>query len=223
ASHNSLATGHILLAGSEAQKEAVLPKLAAGEALGAWGLTEPGSGSDAAALKTKAEKVPEGWVLNGTKQFITQGSVAGVYVVMARTEKGISAFLVERDTPGLSFGPPEEKMGLHAAHTAEVRLEEVFVPEENLLGEEGRGLAYALAGRMDIDFTTEPLGFDPNGKPVYLKDIWPSMKEIQEAIQKTLDPELFMKEYSRVFVGDEGWQALPAPTGDLYGCDPVRT
>lgn len=86
ASHNSLATGHILLAGSEAQKEAFLPKLASGEALGAWGLTEPGSGSDAAALKTKAEKVEGGWRLNGTKQFITQGSVAGVYVVMARTD-----------------------------------------------------------------------------------------------------------------------------------------
>ena len=86
ASHNSLATGHILLAGSEAQKEAFLPKLASGEALGAWGLTEPGSGSDAAALKTKAEPVEGGWRLNGTKQFITQGSVAGVYVIMARTD-----------------------------------------------------------------------------------------------------------------------------------------
>ncbi|GAB5602566.1 aconitate hydratase AcnA [Thermus sp. FJN-A] len=84
-------------------------------------------------------------------------------------------------------------------------------------------VAYALAGRMDIDFTTEPLGFDPNGKPVYLKDIWPSMKEIQEAIQKTLDPELFKKEYSRVFEGDERWQALPAPTGELYRWDPEST
>jgi len=80
------------------------------------------------------------------KSWITSAGQAHLYVVMARTEKGISAFLVEKGTPGLSFGPPEEKMGLHAAHTAEVRLEEVFVPEENLLGEEGRGLAYALAG-----------------------------------------------------------------------------
>lgn len=84
-------------------------------------------------------------------------------------------------------------------------------------------VAYALAGRMDIDFTTEPLGFDPNGKPVYLKDIWPSMAEIQEAIQKTLDPELFKKEYSKVFEGDERWQALPAPTGELYQWDPEST
>ena len=84
-------------------------------------------------------------------------------------------------------------------------------------------VAYALAGRMDIDFTTEPLGFDPNGKPIYLKDIWPSMEEIREAIRKTLDPELFKKEYSKVFEGDERWQALPAPTGELYQWDPEST
>jgi len=84
-------------------------------------------------------------------------------------------------------------------------------------------VAYALAGRMDIDLVTEPLGYDPNGKPVYLKDIWPSMEEIQEAIRKTLDPELFKKEYRRVFEGDERWQALPAPTGTLYQWDPEST
>lgn len=84
-------------------------------------------------------------------------------------------------------------------------------------------VAYALAGRMDIDFTTEPLGFDPNGKPIYLKDIWPSMEEIREAIRKTLDPELFKKEYSKVFEGDERWQSLPAPTGELYQWDPEST
>ncbi len=84
-------------------------------------------------------------------------------------------------------------------------------------------VAYALAGRMDIDFATEPLGFDPNGRPVYLRDIWPSMEEIQEAIRKTLDPDLFKKEYSKVFEGDERWQALPAPTGTLYHWDPEST
>ncbi|MBW6395467.1 MAG: aconitate hydratase AcnA [Thermus sp.] len=84
-------------------------------------------------------------------------------------------------------------------------------------------VAYALAGRMDIDFTTEPLGYDPNGRPVYLKDIWPSMEEIREAMAKTLDPELFKKEYARVFQGDERWQALPAPTGELFGWDPEST
>jgi len=84
-------------------------------------------------------------------------------------------------------------------------------------------VAYALAGRMDIDFTSEPLGFDPNGKPVFLKDIWPSMEEIREAIGKTLDPELFKKEYSKVFEGDERWQALPAPKGERYRWDPEST
>ncbi|WP_038056397.1 aconitate hydratase AcnA [Thermus amyloliquefaciens] len=84
-------------------------------------------------------------------------------------------------------------------------------------------VAYALAGRMDIDFATEPLGHDPNGKPVYLKDIWPSMEEIREAMAKTLDPELFKKEYARVFEGDERWQALPAPTGELFQWDPEST
>jgi alkylation response protein AidB-like acyl-CoA dehydrogenase len=112
ASHNSLATGHILLAGNEKQKAEFLPKLASGEALGAWGLTEPGAGSDAAALKTRAEAVPGGFLLNGTKQFITQGSVAGVYVIMARTDRpsrrrghlGISAFASSGPRRGLGVG-----------------------------------------------------------------------------------------------------------------------
>ena len=149
ASHNSLATGHILLAGSEAQKEAFLPKLASGEALGAWGLTEPGSGSDAAALKTKAEPVEGGWRLNGTKQFITQGSVAGVYVIMARTDpapspekkhQGISAFAFFRPERGLKVGRKEEKLGLNASDTAQLVLEDLFVSEEVLLGRAGKRL-----------------------------------------------------------------------------------
>jgi alkylation response protein AidB-like acyl-CoA dehydrogenase len=132
--------------GTEAQKRRYLVPLAKGEWIGAFCLTEPQAGSDAKSLRAEARRVPGGFVLNGVKSWITSAGQAHLYVVMARTEKGISAFLVEKGTPGLSFGPPEEKMGLHAAHTAEVRLEEVFVPEENLLGEEGRGLTYALAG-----------------------------------------------------------------------------
>ncbi|TFU25226.1 acyl-CoA dehydrogenase family protein [Thermus tengchongensis] len=132
--------------GTEAQRRRYLLPLARGEWIGAFCLTEPHAGSDAASIRAEARRVPGGYVLNGTKSWITSAGQAQLYVVMARTERGISAFLVEKDTPGLSFGPPEEKMGLHAAHTAEVRLEEVFVPEENLLGEEGRGLTYALAG-----------------------------------------------------------------------------
>lgn len=128
------------------ERRRYLLPLARGEWIGAFCLTEPESGSDAASLRTRAERIRGGYLLSGVKSWITSAGQAQLYVVMARTEKGISAFLVEKDTPGLSFGPPEEKMGLHAAQTREVRLEGVFVPEENLLGEEGKGLRYALSG-----------------------------------------------------------------------------
>src|SRR5437660_8576635 len=115
--HNSLCTNHLNLFGSDEQKREWLPRLARGEVLGAWGLTEPGSGSDAAALLTRAEARDGGWVLNGSKAFITNASVSAVAVVMARTDaaqkaKGISAFLVPRTTPGLSTGTPYRKPGL---------------------------------------------------------------------------------------------------------------
>jgi len=171
ASHNSLATGHILLAGNERQKAEFLPRLASGEALGAWGLTEPGSGSDAAALKTRAEKVEGGWRLNGTKQFITQGSVAGVYVIMARTDPapspekrhlGISAFAFFRPEKGLRVGRKEEKLGLNASDTAQLLLEDLFVPEEGLLGERGKGFYDVLrvldGGRIGIAAMAVGLG-----------------------------------------------------------------
>jgi len=136
----------LLRFGTEEQKRRFLPPLARGEWIGAFCLTEPHAGSDPASLRAEARRVPGGYELWGVKSWITSAGQAHLYVVMARTEKGIGAFFVEGDAQGLSFGRPEEKMGLHAAHTAEVRLEGVFVPEENLLGEEGRGLAYALAG-----------------------------------------------------------------------------
>ena len=140
ASHNSLCAAHILNFGSEMQKQKYLPPLAHGEKLGAWALTEPGSGSDAAALKTRATLEGEYWVLAGEKQFTTQGSTAGVYVIMASTDpsqgkKGISAFIVECGTPGLRIGKVENKLGVRASDTAAVQLEEVRVPKENLLGE----------------------------------------------------------------------------------------
>jgi len=148
ASHNSLATGHVLLAGNEAQKQHFLPRLASGEWLGAWGLTEPHAGSDAAALKTRAEETEGGFRLYGTKQFITQGSVAGAYVVMARTDpapegkrhRGISAFVFERPAEGQGFaiGRKEDKLGLRASDTAQLVFDGLFVPEEALLGERGR-------------------------------------------------------------------------------------
>jgi alkylation response protein AidB-like acyl-CoA dehydrogenase len=141
ASHNSLCTGHIYLAGTDAQRKQYLPRLASGQALGGWGLTEPGSGSDAGAARTRA--VPRGagkWVINGTKTFITQGSVGSIYVVLASTSpekkaKGLTAFIVERGTPGFRTGKRIEKMGLHASDTTELVLEEVEIPDEQRLGE----------------------------------------------------------------------------------------
>ena len=159
ASHNSLCAAHILNFGSEMQKQRYLPSLARGEKLGAWALTEPGSGSDAAALRTRATLEGEHWVLAGEKQFTTQGSTAGVYVIMASTDpsqgkKGISAFIVERGTAGLRVGKVENKLGVRASDTAAVQLEAVRVPKQNLLGELHGGISDVLkvlqGGRVGI-------------------------------------------------------------------------
>ena len=147
--HNSLCTKHIVLHASREQKAHYLPRLASGETLGAWGLTEPGSGSDAAALRTRAEQRDGGWVLNGSKAFITNASVGGIAVVMARTDpgdraKGISAFIVERGTKGFSAGRPYRKLGLHASDTAELIFEDARIPAGNLVGERGEGFVQAM-------------------------------------------------------------------------------
>jgi hypothetical protein len=160
AAHNSLCTNHIYKFGSPEQRKRWVPKLASGEWIGAWGLTEPGSGSDAAALRTQAKKVDGGWILDGSKAFCTHGSVGDVYVVMAITDpagrkgKNAGAFVVERGTKGLRAGKKENKLGIRASDTAEVILEGCFVPDENLLGEPGEGFRQALAvldgGRISI-------------------------------------------------------------------------
>ena len=147
--HNSLCTNHILSFASSEQKTRYLPPLASGQVLGAWALTEPGSGSDAAALRTRAELRDGAWVLNGSKAFITNASVSGTAVVMARTDpdkrsKGISAFIVERGTRGFSAGTPYRKLGLHASDTAELIFEDARVPVENLLGERGGGFVQSM-------------------------------------------------------------------------------
>jgi alkylation response protein AidB-like acyl-CoA dehydrogenase len=147
--HNSLCTNHIALFGSSEQKRRWLPRLASGEVLGAWGLTEPGSGSDAAALRTRAEARDGGWVLNGSKAFITNASVGGVAVVMARTDpdrksRGISAFVIEKGAPGFSAGQPYRKLGLHASDTAELIFEDARVPADQMLGERGQGFVQAM-------------------------------------------------------------------------------
>jgi alkylation response protein AidB-like acyl-CoA dehydrogenase len=147
--HNSLGTNHINLFGSPEQKRQYLPPLASGRVLAAWGLTEPGSGSDAAALGTRAERQGDTWVLNGSKAFITNASVAGTAVVMARTDptrgaKGISAFVLEKGMPGFSAGRPYRKLGLHASDTAELIFEDARVPAANVLGEPGQGFLQAM-------------------------------------------------------------------------------
>ncbi len=147
--HNSLCTNHILTFGSADQKARYLPRLARGEVLGAWGLTEPGSGSDAAALRTRAEWRDGQWILNGSKAFITNASVGEVAVVMARTEpdqgaKGISAFVLDKGVKGFTAGRPYRKLGLHASDTAELVLEEVRLPAEGLIGARGQGFTQSL-------------------------------------------------------------------------------
>jgi len=159
ASHTGLASGHLNRFANDALRRRFLPRMASGEWLGAWCLTEPGSGSDASALRTRAVRDGDHWVLDGTKMFITQGSVGHVYVVLASTDpaagqRGISAFVVPRDAPGLSNGRRIEKLGLHASDTAEVVFEHVRVPADHLIGEENQGFKQALAvldgGRVGI-------------------------------------------------------------------------
>jgi alkylation response protein AidB-like acyl-CoA dehydrogenase len=159
ASHNSLCGNHIYLAGNEEQKRKYLIPLARGEKLGAWGLTEPASGSDAAGLQTTAVRKGDRWILNGTKNFITQGTVASVSVIMAVTDRtrgkrGISAFILEKDTPGFRPGRKEVKLGLHSSDTAQLLMEDAEVPAENLLGEIHHGFLDTLkvldGGRVGI-------------------------------------------------------------------------
>ena len=157
--HTSVGTNPILYFGNEAQKQKYVPKLASGEYLGAFCLTEPNAGSDAGALKTRAVKDGDNYVINGSKVFITNGGEAEVYIVFASTHlekgsRGISAFIVEKDTPGLIIGKDEHKMGLHGSRTVQLTFENMVVPAANLLGVEGEGFKIAMAnldvGRIGI-------------------------------------------------------------------------
>lgn len=157
--HTSVATNPILKFGTDAQIEKYVPKLASGEYLGSFCLTEPAAGSDAASIKTSAKKVEGGYELNGSKVFITNGGYADVYIVFAVTDstqktKGITAFIVERTMEGLVIGKNEEKMGLHGSSTVQLTFENLFVPEENILGQLGEGFTIAMAnlnvGRIGI-------------------------------------------------------------------------
>jgi alkylation response protein AidB-like acyl-CoA dehydrogenase len=159
ASHNSLCSGHIMMHANADQKGRFMPGLASGRVLGAWGLTEPGSGSDAGGMRTSAARDGADWILNGSKTFITQGSVAGIYVILAVTDpgkgkRGISAFILERGMPGFTIGKKENKLGLRSSDTATLLFEGVRVPGDRLIGAEGEGFKQALAvldgGRIGI-------------------------------------------------------------------------
>ncbi|HEY3451115.1 MAG TPA: acyl-CoA dehydrogenase family protein [Myxococcales bacterium] len=159
ASHNGLGSSHIRVFGNGEQRRKYLPKLATGEILGAWALTEPGSGSDAAGLQTTAVRQGDRWLLNGTKTFITQGSVGGVWVVLAATDstkkqKGITAFILEKGTPGFSQNPIHGKLGMRSSDTAELVLENVELHDSQRLGEVNQGYVNALSildgGRITI-------------------------------------------------------------------------
>jgi len=159
AAHTSLCSNHIFIAGNEAQKKKYVPRLASGEFIGAWGLTEPSAGSDAGSARMTATRAKGGWVLNGSKTFITNGHYADVLVVLAVTDRaahthGLSAFAVEKDSKGFRAGKKENKLGLRASDTAELIFEDCFVPSENLLGGEGNGFIDAMrvldGGRISI-------------------------------------------------------------------------
>lgn len=159
AAHNGLCTSHLHMFGNDAQRQQYVVPLIRGDYLGAWGLTESGAGSDAAAMRTTARREGDGWVLNGSKQFITHGTVGGVIVAMAVTDRakgnrGISAFVIPRGTAGLRAGKKEHKLGMRASDTSEVLFENCFVPAEALVGQEGQGFINTLqvldVGRIGI-------------------------------------------------------------------------
>jgi alkylation response protein AidB-like acyl-CoA dehydrogenase len=159
AAHNGLCTAHLAMFGSDAQKQRYLPRLVTGEVLGAWGLTEASAGSDAAAMRTTAMKQGDCWVINGSKQFITHGSIGGLMVAMAVTDRtkahrGVSAFVVEHGTPGMRAGKKENKLGMRASDTSEVVFEDCRVSQAQMVGGEGEGFINTLqvldAGRIGI-------------------------------------------------------------------------
>ena len=159
AAHNSLCTNHILMFGNEEQKQQYLPRLATGEHIGAWGLTEPNTGSDAGNMRTTAVRDGDGWVLNGAKNFITHGKTGHVAVVIARTgepntPRNATAFIIERDTPGFLAGRKEDKLGMRASETTELIFQDCRIADSQRLGEVGGGFVQSLkildGGRISI-------------------------------------------------------------------------
>ena len=159
AAHNTLCANHIYLFGNESQRSKWLPKLTSGEHIGAWGLTEHNTGSDAKGMNTTAKKQGDSWVLNGTKNFITHGKSGHIAVVVARNgekgdSRGMTAFVIERGTPGFGYGKKEDKLGMRASETAEMVFDNCIIPDENRLGEIGEGFIQSMkildGGRISI-------------------------------------------------------------------------
>ena len=217
AAHNGLCTGHINLAGTEEQKQKWLPRLASGQALGAWGLTEPGSGSDAAGARTRAERRGDKWILNGTKTFITQGSVGSIYTILAVTtpekkQRGITAFVVERGAPGFRVGKHLEKMGLHASDTTELIFEDCEIPAENQLGALDGGFIDTLQildkGRISIASMALGLGWGAyQAARAYAKERRQFGRPIadNQAIQFMLADSQIELEASRLLIRRAAW------------------
>ncbi|MDR3670965.1 MAG: acyl-CoA dehydrogenase family protein [Holophaga sp.] len=224
AAHNSLCSNHIFAQGSEAQREKYLRPLASGQVIGAWALTEPGSGSDAGALRTTARRQGDGWVLNGSKNFATHGTVAGIAVVMARTRggqgaDGISAFILEKGMQGFRPGKQENKLGMRASDTSELILEDVAVPGENLLGAEGVGFKQAMktldGGRISIAALALGMAqgaFEASVKYAALRHTFGKPIHEHQAIQFKLADMQVQIEAARMLVYRAAWlkdQGLP--------------
>jgi alkylation response protein AidB-like acyl-CoA dehydrogenase len=220
ASHNGLGTGHLLAFGSEEQKRKYLPAAASGRWLAAWALTEPGSGSDSAALRTTARRDGDSWVLDGTKSFITQGSVGGFCVVLARTDagapkqRGITAFVVEHGTPGFTASRHLLKLGCRSSDTAELVLESVRIPDTQRVGELGRGFADTMRildrGRISIAAMALGLGYGALDRAVsYSKERRAFGRPIAEfqAIQFSLADAKMELDAAALLIGRAAWLA----------------
>jgi alkylation response protein AidB-like acyl-CoA dehydrogenase len=219
ASHNGLGTGHVLTFGSEAQKKKYLSKAARGEWLAAWGLTEPGSGSDAAGMRSTARREGSDWILNGTKMFITQGSVGGFCVILARSapekkQKGVTAFIVEHGTPGFRASKHLEKLGMRSSDTVELSLEEVRVSDEQRLGAVDHGFIDTLQildkGRISIAALAVGLGFGALELAVaYAKDRKQFQKPIADfqAVQWMIADTRMEMEAARALTYRAAWLA----------------
>jgi len=224
AAHNSLCSNHIFSQGDEAQRQKYLRPLASGQVVGTWALTEPGSGSDAGALRTTAHRRGDAWVLNGTKNFATHGTVAEIAVVMARTRSGqgtdgISAFILEKGMKGFRPGKQENKLGMRASDTSELILEEVEVPGENLLGAEGVGFKQAMktldGGRISIAALALGMAqgaFDASVKYAAIRRTFGKPINEHQAIQFKLADMQVQIEAARCLVYRAAWlkdQGLP--------------